>query len=120
MQSFLSNINRGYFNNEKDAYEEFKTVKNNVKSEKLKDIVKELGFGLFGIFDDDKDKDDKDEDEDDKDGDDKDEDDGDDKDGDDENDEEWDGYEESIGERVKFKNQDKISEEEFKEKYATG
>ena len=33
---------------------------------------------------------------------------------------EWDGYEESIGERVKLKNQDKIKEKKFKEDYATG
>ena len=117
MQTFLDNINRGYIKNKKDAQEEFKTVKRNVKSEALKKIVKELQFGIFGPDDDADDKDDGD------DGHDKD-------DRDDKDDGEWDGYEESIGERVKLKNQDKISdrdggddkisEKEFKEKYATG
>ena len=39
----------------KDAREEFKTVKKNVKSEALKQIVKELEQAIFG-YDDDKDK----------------------------------------------------------------
>ena len=51
IQTFLSNINRGYIKDVKKAWEEFKVVKNNVKSEALKKIVKELGFGLFGVDD---------------------------------------------------------------------
>ena len=124
MQTFLSNINRGYIKNKKDAQEEFKTVKRNVKRETLKEIVKQLEFGIFSPDDDDGDDDDDKDDKDDRDS------------------AEWDGYEESIGERVKLKNQDKISdrdggdvrddrddrddrynkisEEEFEEKYATG
>ena len=43
-QSFLDNINDEYIKNKK----EFKTVKNNVKSEDLKHIVKELEFAMFG------------------------------------------------------------------------
>ena len=39
--------------NKKDALEEFKTVKNNVKSENLKDIVKELERAIFEYDDDD-------------------------------------------------------------------
>ena len=49
--------------NEKVAYEEFKTLRSNVKSETLKELVKELRYAIFGIFD----KDDKDDDKDDKD-----------------------------------------------------
>ena len=37
-----------------DALKEFKTIKNNVKSENLKDIVKELELAIFGYnYDDD-------------------------------------------------------------------
>ena len=42
IKTFLDNITSEYIKNKKDALEEFKTVKNNVKSENLKDIVKEL------------------------------------------------------------------------------
>ena len=124
--------------NEKVAYEEFKTLKSNVKSETLKELVKELGYAIFGIFDkddkdDDKDdKDDKDDDKDDRDDnyldkflifnkddkgddidDDDDDDDGDDDDDDDDyspNGREERNYKESIGERVNLKNQSKINE----------
>ena len=48
IQSFLDNINDEYIKNKKDALEEFKTVKNNVKNENLKDIVKDLEFAIFG------------------------------------------------------------------------
>ena len=45
IQHFLDNITNEYIKNKK---EEFKTVKNNVKSENLKDIVKELERAIFG------------------------------------------------------------------------
>ena len=47
-QSFLDNITNEYIKNKKDAWKKFKTVKNNVKSENLKDIVKELEPTIFG------------------------------------------------------------------------
>ena len=47
IQTFLDNITNEYIKNKKDALEEFKTVKNNVKSENLKDIVKELERAIF-------------------------------------------------------------------------
>ena len=54
IQTFLDNITSEYIKNKKDALEEFKTVKNNVKSENLKDIVKELERAIFGYnYDDD-------------------------------------------------------------------
>ena len=54
IQTFLDNITNEYIKNNKDALEEFKTVKNNVKSEHLKDIVKELKREIFGYnYDDD-------------------------------------------------------------------
>ena len=54
IQTFLDNITNEYIKNKKDALEEFKTVKNNVKSENLKDIVKELERTIFGYtYDDD-------------------------------------------------------------------
>ena len=54
IQTFLDNITSEYIKNRKDALEEFKTVKNNVKSENLKDIVKELEYTIFGYnYDDD-------------------------------------------------------------------
>ena len=54
IQTFLDNITNEYIKNKKDALEEFKTVKNNVKSENLKDIVKELEHTIFGYdYDDD-------------------------------------------------------------------
>ena len=53
-QAFLDKITNKYIKNKKDALEEFKTVKNNVKSEHLKDIVKELESTIFGYdYDDD-------------------------------------------------------------------
>ena len=48
IQTFLDNITNEYIKNKKDALEEFKAVKNNVKSENLKDIVKELERAIFG------------------------------------------------------------------------
>ena len=54
IQNFLDNITEEYIKNKKDASEEFKTVRNNVKSENLKDIVKKLEFAIFGYdYDDD-------------------------------------------------------------------
>ena len=90
MQSFLSNINRGYFENEKDAFKEFKTEREKIKDETLKEFVKELGLGLFGFLGDGEDKRD---DEDKR------------NDGDKRNDEDKrdDGDDRSIGERVKLK-----------------
>ena len=40
IQTFLDHVANEHIKNEKDALEEFKTIKNNVKSENLKDIVK--------------------------------------------------------------------------------
>ena len=48
IQSFLDNINEEYIKNKKDALEEFKTVKNNVKSEKLRGYIKDLELAIFG------------------------------------------------------------------------
>ena len=48
IQTFLDNITSDYIKNKKDALEEFKTVKNNAKSENLKDVVKELERAIFG------------------------------------------------------------------------
>ena len=54
VQNFLDNITNEYIKNKKNALEEFKTIKNNVKSENLKDIVKELERAIFGYdYDDD-------------------------------------------------------------------
>ena len=55
LQTFIGNINNDRVKNKKDAREEFKTVKKNVKSEALKQIVKELEQAIFG-YDDDKGK----------------------------------------------------------------
>ena len=55
LQTFIDNINNEHVKNKKDAREEFKTVKKNIKSESLKQIVKELEQAIFG-YDDDKDK----------------------------------------------------------------
>ena len=52
---FIDNINNERFKNKKDAREEFKTVKKNVESEALKQIVKDLEQAIFG-YDDDKSK----------------------------------------------------------------
>ena len=57
IQTFLDNITSEYIKNKKDALEEFKTVKNNVKSEILKDIIKDLERAIFGYnYDDDNEK----------------------------------------------------------------
>ena len=54
IQNFLDDITNKYIKNKKDAWKEFKTVKNNVESENLKDIVKELERAIFGYdYDDD-------------------------------------------------------------------
>ena len=54
IQTFLDNITNEYIKNKKDALEEFKTVKHNVKSKNLKDIVKELERTILGYdYDDD-------------------------------------------------------------------
>ena len=54
IQNFLDNITNEYIKNKKDARKKIKTVKNNVKSEDLKDIVKELERAIFGYdYDDD-------------------------------------------------------------------
>ena len=55
VRTFIDNINNERVKNKKDVQEEFKTVKKNVKSEALKQIVKELERAIFG-YDDDKDK----------------------------------------------------------------
>ena len=55
LRTFIDNINNERVKNKKDVREEFKTVKKNVKSEALKQIVKELERAIFG-YDDDKDK----------------------------------------------------------------
>ena len=55
LRTFIDNINNERVKNKKDAREEFKIVKKNVKSEALKQIVKELEQAIFG-YDDDKDK----------------------------------------------------------------
>ena len=47
IQTFLDDITNKHIKNKKDALEKFKTVKNNVKSENLKDIVKELEHAIF-------------------------------------------------------------------------
>ena len=52
IQSFLDDKNNEYIKNKKDAFKEFKYLKNNVKSKDLKDIVKELEFSIFGYEDD--------------------------------------------------------------------
>ena len=48
IQTFLDNISNEYIKNKKDALEEFKTIKNKVKGENLRDIVKELELAIFG------------------------------------------------------------------------
>ena len=55
LQTFIDNINNERVKNKKDTREEFKTLKKNIKSEALKQIVKELEQAIFG-YDDDKDK----------------------------------------------------------------
>ena len=53
LRTFIDNINNERVKNKKDAREEFKTVKKNVKSEALKQIVKELEQAIFGDDDND-------------------------------------------------------------------
>ena len=48
IQDFLDDINNEYFENKNDAHEKFKNLKNDVKSDELKDIVKELERAIFG------------------------------------------------------------------------
>ena len=48
IQDFLDNINNEYIKNKDDAREKFKNLKNNVKSDELKHIVKELECSIFG------------------------------------------------------------------------
>ena len=48
IQTFLDNIIEEYIKNNKDALKEFKTVKNNVKSENLRDYIKYLELAIFG------------------------------------------------------------------------
>ena len=48
IQTFLDNMTNEYIKNKKDTWEEFKTVKSNVKSKNLKDIVKEVERAIFG------------------------------------------------------------------------
>ena len=55
LQTFIDNINNERVKNKKDARKEFKTVKKNVKSEALKQIVNDLEQAIFG-YDDDKDE----------------------------------------------------------------
>ena len=55
LRTFIDNINNESVKNKKDAREEFGTVKKNVKSKALKQIVKYLEQAIFG-YDDDKGK----------------------------------------------------------------
>ena len=48
IQDFLDDINNEYIENNDDAREKFKNLKNDVKSDELKDIVKELERAIFG------------------------------------------------------------------------
>ena len=48
IQDFLDDINNEYIENKDDARERFKNLKNDVKSDELKDIVKELEHAIFG------------------------------------------------------------------------
>ena len=48
IQSFLDDINNEHIENKKDAYEKFKDLKNDVKNDELKNIVKELERAIFG------------------------------------------------------------------------
>ena len=54
LRTFIDNINNESVKNKKDAREEFKNVKKNVKSEALKEIVKDLKQAIFGDDDNDK------------------------------------------------------------------
>ena len=48
LRTFINNINNERVKNKKDEREEFKIVKKNVKSEALKEIVKDLEEAIFG------------------------------------------------------------------------
>ena len=48
IQDFLDGINNEHIENKDDAREKFKDLKNDVKSDELKDIVKELERAIFG------------------------------------------------------------------------
>ena len=53
LRTFIDNINKERVKNKKDAIEEFKNVKKNVKSEALKEIVRDLEQAIFGDDDND-------------------------------------------------------------------
>ena len=53
LRIFIDNINNERVKNKKDAREEIKIVKENVKSEALKEIVKDLEQAIFGDYDND-------------------------------------------------------------------
>ena len=53
LRTYIDNINNERVKNKKDAPEEFKNVKKNVKSEALKEIVKDLEQAIFGDYDND-------------------------------------------------------------------
>ena len=53
IRTFIDNINNERVKNKKDAQEGFKNVKKNVKSEALKEIVKDLEQAIFGDDDND-------------------------------------------------------------------
>ena len=55
IQTFLDNISNEFIKNKEDALKEFKTIKNNIKSKNLEDIVKELELAIFGYDEDDDD-----------------------------------------------------------------
>ena len=55
LRTFINNINNERIKNKKDAREEFKIVKKNVKSEALKEIVEDLEQAIFGDDDNDED-----------------------------------------------------------------
>ena len=55
LRTFIDNMNNERVKNKKDAREEFKIVKKNVKSEDLKEIVKDLEQAIFGDDDNDED-----------------------------------------------------------------
>ena len=48
IQSFLDNLNDEYIKNKNDASSKFKTVKNNIKNENLRDYIKDLQRATFG------------------------------------------------------------------------
>ena len=53
LRTFIDNMNNKRVKNKKDAREEFKNVKKNIKSEALKEIVKDLEQAIFGDDDND-------------------------------------------------------------------